>query len=830
MAFKVFKEPFSGQYDGVVSPLLLPPGFIRDGKNVRKASQAGGWKPRRGCALLNTTAEESGTAFASLHDYTHPRNKDRHLIGQINSLLLSSPTSTFYLLLESDDRILMESGGSLLGQSGVGVLTQRADFGNTMGLSVGATPGFSAMVNEDFVYADGSSAPITFGGTMPFCIGFLAYDDSVGVYNDYTTETTDDLTTTYATLGSAANDYVYVCSPEIADGIVFTLGSTVNNNAATVTVSSWVAAAWADRSAADGTADGGASLAKSGTMSWTRNATDTMSVINGVMGYWYRVSFSAAIDAVTVTKCRVTRDATTITNKWDGAWESPTGILFYDQSDPEYEDKLSVLTDGSATTTCVLDSSTTSDYLYIKTPEPACGFWFGMAYFNTDNAQVDLIEYWTGSAWTTVGTLQDYTLDSAADSSFSKNGAMFFDGSSISPQLLSEFENDNVPGYWYRVSWDAALDAECEMYSVLYAQQPKDLPTYQGVVEYRGRAVYWGDPEHPNRLRISAKGRADICSGSDACYSDPLGGMDAIKCAVKYYDDLLVLKDGMLGLFTGTSPANFEMTPFIHGLGLCSPQSVQAISNDFPSQGRDDPLSVVLWQDSDGIYALDGQKPRKVSLPVDHYFNPEYSTVISASHIGESQSFLDRRNGEYHLLCHENDLELVYNYITGEWYPPWYRSMGLQCAVSLKDDEQRHGVYGGSGTGFVMELETDTTDKNASNADVAIEHYVTTRAIGAHEQVSNVYDFKLGKIFPSFKAQSSGNVTMTLYPDTISVGTSLGTVSLVRSGYETTTPSADRVDTRMGNFSVKFSSETADVKMELYAFLYELDIYGELSN
>ena len=239
---------------------------------------------------------------------------------------------------------------------------------------------------------------------------------------------------------------------------------------------------------------------------------------------------------------------------------------------------------------------------------------------------------------------------------------------------------------------------------------------------------------------------------------------------------------------------------------------------------------MVLWQDADGIYVLDGQKPRKVSLPVDHYFNPEYSTAISTAYLGDMQSFLDRYNGEYHLLCHENGLELVYNYIAGEWYPPWSRSIGLQCALELKGDDKRHYVYGGSATGFVVELETDTTDKNASNADVAIEHYVTTRAIGAHEQVSDVYDFKLGKIFPSFKAQSAGDVTVTLYPDTVSAGTSLGTVSLIRSGYETTTPPADRVDTRMGNFCVKFSSSTADVEMELYAFLYELDIYGELSN
>jgi hypothetical protein len=51
---QIFKEAFTGKYHGTVSPLLLQPGMISGGKNVRRSSPLGGWKARKGCALHNT--------------------------------------------------------------------------------------------------------------------------------------------------------------------------------------------------------------------------------------------------------------------------------------------------------------------------------------------------------------------------------------------------------------------------------------------------------------------------------------------------------------------------------------------------------------------------------------------------------------------------------------------------------------------------------------------------------------------------------------------------------------------------------------------------------
>jgi len=52
MAIKLFEERFDKPYNGVTPSVLLQPGQISDGQNVRRAGNLGGWKSRKGCRLL----------------------------------------------------------------------------------------------------------------------------------------------------------------------------------------------------------------------------------------------------------------------------------------------------------------------------------------------------------------------------------------------------------------------------------------------------------------------------------------------------------------------------------------------------------------------------------------------------------------------------------------------------------------------------------------------------------------------------------------------------------------------------------------------------------
>ena len=133
MGNEIRKEPFTGKYNGVVPPILMTKGDISGGKNIRKVSEIGGWKGRKGCALHNTTAVDSTNSVVSLHQYTNPKQSDYHFLAQCHSLLYDATNDP-------------PAAGTT--------------FGASLGVAVGTSPGVSCVVGEYWFYADGSGRPV----------------------------------------------------------------------------------------------------------------------------------------------------------------------------------------------------------------------------------------------------------------------------------------------------------------------------------------------------------------------------------------------------------------------------------------------------------------------------------------------------------------------------------------------------------------------------------------------------------------------------------------------------------------------------------------------
>ena len=256
MGNEIRKEPFVGKYNGVVPPILMIKGDISGGKNIRKVSEIGGWKGRKGCALHNTTAVDSTNSVVSLHQYTNPKQSDYHFLAQCNSLLYDSTTDP---------------------------PTAGTTFGASLGVAVGTSPGVSCVVGETWFYADGSGRPVVWGGTSPFPMGWFTYDISNTALCDYTKEVTDGDTSTAALILGAATDYFVVITPERCEGITLDLGD-VNSNAVTIVVKAWRAGAWAAVSGtSDGTETGGTTtLAKDGSITWTRSTSDDLKILGNI--------------------------------------------------------------------------------------------------------------------------------------------------------------------------------------------------------------------------------------------------------------------------------------------------------------------------------------------------------------------------------------------------------------------------------------------------------------------------------------------------------------------------------------------------------------------
>ena len=475
------------------------------------------------------------------------------------------------------------------------------------------------------MYADGSGTPLFWGGDYPACKAFnVLLAASPNTPNDYTKKVVDGKTDTYASLGTAATDKFYICSHEVIDSVRLTL-SGVNNNAAVLGVNSLRAAGFgAVIDLVDGTDTAGATLSKTGTISWTKSAFDVMGIRAGVMGYWYEFTVSAIIDAVTVTTCTVSFPIHALSNKWDSVLNDVANVIVYDGTN--YKQVYGSVSNESEEQYADLSSLDAAGYIYIKTVEPAAAFAIGMVpdKYQGNGAQIDAFDYWNGSAWTTI-TPATYLTDLTDDgtNSLSKSGMIIIDtASSLTPQKTAfETGGDFLPGYWYRIGFDAAFDTDTHMYLVLYAPQPEALGTYDGCVEFNGDLYLWGDKQYRNRLRYSNWAHPDCFSGPYSGYTAPFGDESPIRCAISTDKYLIVWKKG----------STWRMRPdrmpelIASTTGIASPKTAQVAETGVEKMRVDEKVKVAIWQDIDGVYTYDMQTGiMKISPP---------STIISTLNI-----------------------------------------------------------------------------------------------------------------------------------------------------------------------------------------------------
>ena len=686
-------------------------------------------------------------------------------------------------------------------------------------------------MGDTWVYCDGAARPLVWGGDNPFPIGFIVIDPD-DVKTDHTRKVIDERSDTEAIVLSSVTSSFMVCSPEIAHEIELELGTSVNTNAAVATVSGWKSGAWSAHTTgfSDGTASSGKTLAQNGTLSWTKDTSDTMSVHNGIMGYWYKVTWSATLsNSVTIKRCRIGYEVALLSNKWDGVPNLIVGARFYDGEYNEVQGKLGT----EATSMYVqLSAADSSQMLYIKTPEQATGLGLAMVsdYENTESVLINKIQYWDGDSWEDITTLDDGTLDITDAKSFSKTGWVYWNGVDYASYRRT-IPGDDVPGYWYRIRWGGTLnntDTDVRLYYVTYAPFPEVLPTYDGCVEFKERLMLWGDPEYPNRLRYSSVIRYDCFVGPDSGYTDQFGDMQKVLCCVRFFNELVVFKRNSVWFLEGYDRFTFGRLRISENVGLASPKTALTVEGGSPEMHKNESLSIVVWQDVDGVYALDGRKPVKVSPPVDHYFNPEHDDCIADAYINSLQAYQDKVNNEYHLMVPDGS-ELVYNFMRNEWFPIWEREIPLICGLTLRGDDNRFHTYGGSSGGLVIRLEHGDNDVDISNVEVPIEHSIVTRAICASQESSTTLEFTLRRLWAEVTAQDIGSIKTTVYKNEQANGTEWRIpteMSLVNESADYAFPRLDGSFDGCLSVKFEFSANLLDYIINLHTILYEIEARG----
>jgi len=168
----------------------------------------------------------------------------------------------------------------------------------------------------------------------------------------------------------------------------------------------------------------------------------------------------------------------------NGVLKAYTGVPTYSNYANGYLDELRVSSRarhtgdfGVATAVYGVDSKT---YAYLCSVIPISGIKWYITTPNETTCATPTINYWNGSAWTTVGTVTDGTITTGV--TMSKTGRMTFTSTDV---LSRQKTIDGIVGYWYQIIFDSLDDTT----SVYYITTKTEMQTLKDVWDGDERLV-----------------------------------------------------------------------------------------------------------------------------------------------------------------------------------------------------------------------------------------------------------------------------------------------------------------------------------------------------
>lgn len=200
---------------------------------------------------------------------------------------------------------------------------------------------------------------------------------------DYTFQVNDKRADTFAEIDGlgtlATHDALFICTDIPASKLTLTFVSgATNDNASVLSVHYWkdVAGAYgwtAVSSLSDGTNVSGDTFKKDGDITWTAApANEVPHFMFGRNGFWYRLTFSAALDSdVQISECSYESAYQQIQNVWNGVPALPAEVLLEKAGD----DVQKMWKTIAAASNINLHKFPAGDYVYIHTLDPVVGFY-----------------------------------------------------------------------------------------------------------------------------------------------------------------------------------------------------------------------------------------------------------------------------------------------------------------------------------------------------------------------------------------------------------------------------------------------------------------------
>ena len=724
---EIYQLPLGG-FSEIVNLRPLRPGFVK----------------RKGCRKLNTTADGVNKVI-TLYGFSK---------GKQNQI-------KFYAQM-SDGDVLQASNNP-------------PTIGTTFGTSVYNTSGTMypaswAVIDDHLLYTDGTGYPRIFSGETEYVSNFIVYKGAAAIPdvpkmgNDYSIEVADNDSTTVAVLDSLSvlTDYdcIFIRTETPADTFTFTMASGKENTSAAVAQIHYWNGAWTEVTAlSDGTAVTGASLAQSGSMTWTMTTDHLPKYMFGANGYWYRLSLaSGALDSeVEVTEVTYNSDWMEVQSLWDGVPVSSIEAYVYINSSATYQYYSSDVIE--------IGGLTSSDKFYFNSVDPIVGFYVSVGEVPNETAATTIgVKYWNGSAFATVSVNDSTIVDSK---SFASDGWVTF--SHPSDEQPTMFQSSDQFTYWYEVSFNQTLTADMvvSIETMPYFKM-EDWGKCYALSSFKQRAAYSFD-KAPGYIMISSSHNPMVINGDDSALQDVGDGRaNRVICIKKFYNELLVWQEekgkdgGCLTLIEGYSPATFGKRVLSTVLGTYSAKTAVVIE-DVPNVDPNEKVvrrAVAVFLSRYGVFITDGKNIVCISTDIQDYFDTRESVCIRRGY--DKEHWIDY-DSLYNVIrmgivsgstATVPNVFLVYDVKTGKWSTDDL-TQPFSCHAEVEAASGQYTVLqvaGGTADGTVYQ-----TNYGSQDVDTSFTGSLTMEYDGQG------HDLFLDEIV----VRVNGACTLTPYADTI---------------------------------------------------------------
>lgn len=527
---------------------------------------------------------------------------------------------------------------------------------------------------------------------------------------------------------SAYVTYCYVGSTRPLSGIKFYIG-TGNDTAATSEIFEWTGSAWSSVSSlVDGTLDAGATktMNQTGTMTFTSTvSTSKVKAVNNNVCYYYLCVFSGIDADITVYTVTLEAPVQALLDIWDGVPRQIYSLLYYTTVYSDVTQNVYAINYEASTTTTYaqVGSMSSSYYLYAGFNERCLGIkvTFGSTSVNT-NSVVLGIDYWNGTAWTSVGDIDDGTCG------FNKTGMITWN----SPAISSEFPysvGNTAQWYYYRIRTSATFSSDVRIDNISGVPAQVTIRPYRYPLLWQNRLWLLDDTTYMRNTAVgSSYGTVCVFNGDDSGYLT-FGGSQAVNSGkplyTRYggsiYENLVVCKNNETYLvdgngFTGdttTGTVAYVVYKIAPNTGCIAPLTMQSCDTGYeiaPGLTK----HTLMWLSAAGFEMFDANSMLLTSIDIGDRFDPNDTNYINTSIANKFAAFYDSHHNRYHGLIATGsnttpNEEWSYDLLRKKWFKVNRSTKYLWCGFEVEDSTGNKYVFGGTGDGYLERLNYGTS-------------------------------------------------------------------------------------------------------------------------